>query len=293
MHLPRDPISYVLLEGEPYHKMRVLTDLKRTDLPEYEEIRRQLLVSVNQDGGWPWLGAWPFPEPRPSSVSDSARTISLLLESGQSAGSVPIRRGLEFLEGLQRTDGGWSENPALAKALHEDWIWFSGQHSVTWISGEVLAALIWAGYLQSPPARMGLEFLREMQNSEGGWPSHSGSQDLDETHLWTMAEAVKPFILAGEPQDSPLITKAKEAVCRHRDRWAEPVENPLGFFLLVGLESDHPDVRKCLQLSVKAQNSDGGWGYYRGMSSHPDQTTGCIANLVRCGVRFAGEREKP
>ncbi len=280
-----DPVSYISKDGRTYQKLLLCLMLNKTDDVEFKRSFEKTVLAQNSDGGWSWLGKW---EERgaSSSVWDSSRTISLLLKAGQRKDSGLVKEGVEFLLKKQKDDGGWSESEEMKPLLDPKWVWFSSTHSVTWISGEVIATLAEAGLKESAEVKKGVEFLKRMQNKEGGWASHTGSEDLQKTDMWTMEGVVKGLIASGEGTDSEVIKRAVDAALKHRDRWKEPIENPLGMFLSIGYDKDDPWVKECIQHLMDNQHKDGGWGYYNDTPSHPDMTAGWLDCLVKCGVEI-------
>lgn len=268
-------------KGKAHHKLEVLLALGRKG-ENFERLVAELWKGQNADGGWSWMGRWPFEEERPSSVYDTAVILGLLLLAGENKGSERVERAMSFLFSMQREDGGWNENPRVYKAILKGWIWYSTEHSVTWITATVVNALILAGYAEDQRVVKALNYLRNMQNKEGGWPSHVGAPER--TDLWAMEEIVEALVNAGEPRDSPVIARALEAVVKYKERWKEPVENPLGVFLKLGYRLEHPYVEECVGYLVAGQHEDGGWGYYNEWDSKPGPTAHLIRHLVKLGV---------
>ncbi|KPL03080.1 MAG: hypothetical protein AMJ90_04145 [candidate division Zixibacteria bacterium SM23_73_2] len=283
--LKYDPVSYIQKNGRTYQKLLLPMILNRTDEVEFKLAFDKTVLSQNSDGGWSWLGKWEE-KSAPSSVWDSARTLSLLLRSGQKKDSGLVKEGIGFLLKKQKEDGGWSEPEEMKSLLDPKWVWFSATHSVTWITGEVIHTLVEAGLKESSQVKRGVEFLKKMQNKEGGWPSHTGSFDLQKTEMWTIEGVVKGLVSSGEETDSEVLKKALDAALKHKDKWKEPVESPLGMFLLLGFDKENPWVKECIQNLVDNQHQDGGWGYYNDTPSHPDMTAGWLDYLVKCEVEI-------
>jgi prenyltransferase beta subunit len=285
MELKFDAFSFVMERGKAHRRLEVLLALGRRG-ESFDRFVAELWDSQNADGGWSWMGRWPFEEERPSSVYDTAVVLGLILRAGESRGSVRVEKAVSFLFSMQRDDGGWGENPRVHKAILKGWIWYSVEHSVTWITATVINALILAGYRTDPRVVRALDYLRNMQNEEGGWPSHVGASGR--TDMWTMEEIVEAFVNAGEPRDSPVFAKALEAILKYRERWKEPAENPLGVFVKLGYGLEHPYVKECVDYLVAGQHEDGGWGYYNEWESKPGPTAQLIRHLVKLGVRVKG-----
>lgn len=277
MKLKYDPLPFVLGAGKPYHKVQILHALGKKG-PLYEEALAVLEAQQNPDGGW----SWDYKENQPSAVAISARTLYVVLETGD-YDKESAKRGVQFLQSMQREDGGWSENPVLQPQILDNWPWFSAVHSVTWITGRVIATLMRAGCIVDDRIEVGLQFLERMQNEEGGWPSHTRSPV--ETKMWNMEEVVSAFV-ATERKDTHIVRKALEATLVHRDRWPEPVESPLYMFYQLGYSVDHPYVKECVDHFIKNQHEDGGWGYYNESPSHPTQTASWTGVLIGYGIEI-------
>jgi len=284
--LKYDPIPTIFERGNSYHKLKALSFLAGRDGNRLLGLLDNINSSQNADGGWPWLGRWEFDEKIPSSITDTAYFLPPLIDAGVDTNSEEIKRASAFLLKAQRDDGGWAENPELHKTMWESWTWFSVDHSVTWITGLVIKALLKSGHPPDAPAIVkAVGFLKSMQNEEGGWPSHIGVPEPGSTEMWTMEEVVSTLLSCGETKDSEIIRKAESAILNHRGRWQEPVENPLGVFLMLGYDREHEYVAECIRHLLENQKEDGGWGFYNEWNSSPDQTVRWLEVLQKYGVK--------
>jgi squalene cyclase len=281
-----DPVPLIFEKGNPYHQLKALSFLAERDDSRLINVLEKVKSSQNADGGWSWLGRWDFDERIPSSITDTAYYLPPLIDVGTDVRSEEVVRAAAFLLETQRNDGGWAENPELRKTMQESWTWFSVDHSVTWITSLVINALIKAGYPHDAPQIVkAIGFLKNMQNEEGGWPSHTDIPEPGSTDMWTMEETISVLLSCGEKKDSKIIRKAENAIVKHRDRWKEPVENPLGVFLMLGYDRGHQYVEECIRHLIDNQKEDGGWGYYNDWRSSPDQTARWLEVLLKYGVR--------
>jgi len=284
--LKYDPVPGIFEKGNLYHQLKALSFLVERDDRRLIDVLEKVKSSQNADGGWSWLGRWDFDERIPSSVTDTAYYLPALVDAGLDIHSEEIKRASAFLLEAQRDDGGWAENPELRKTMSESWTWFSVDHSVTWVTGLIINAVIKAGY-PSDAAQIvkAVGFLKNMQNEEGGWPSHIGVPEPGSTDLWTMEEIISAMLNCREKKGSDIIRKAESAIMKHRDRWQEPVENPLGVFLMLGYDREHEYVGECIRHLIDNQKQDGGWGFYNEWNSSPDQTVRWLEVLLKYGVR--------
>ena len=133
---------------------------------------RYLLRRQGQSGGWPW-----YPGGQPDS-NDTAAAVEALRAAG--VRGKPIRRGLAYLHGLQRRDGGFELTRGRA----------SDAQSTAWAIQAFLAAA------KAPP-RGALAYLRRMRTSNG---SFRYSARYVTTPVWVTAQVLpalarRPFPL--------------------------------------------------------------------------------------------------
>ena len=288
--LKYNPVPFIFEKGIYFHHLKALSFLEEMDDIQLLDMIEKVISCQNDDGSWAWLGRWEFPEKVPASITDTASILAALLDAGLDVNSEEVKKASSFLLENQRDDGGWSESPHLRRTMSESWTWFSVDHSVTWITGSVINALMKAGYPSDTPSIVRASgFLKKMQNREGGWPSHTGSKELETTDMWTMEEVVSALLAAGEKRDSKVVGNAEIAILKHRDRWKEPVENPLGVFFILGYGQGHRYVRECIGYLLENQKEDGGWGFYNDWPSTPDQAVRWLEVLLKYGVKVGQE----
>jgi len=133
---------------------------------------RYLLRRQDRAGGWPW-----YPGGQPDS-NDTAAALEALRAAG--VHGKPIRRGLAYLHGLQRRDGGFE----LTRGRGSD------AQSTAWAIQAFLAA-------GKAPPRGALAYLRRMRRSDG---SFRYSARYVTTPVWVTAQALpalarRPFPL--------------------------------------------------------------------------------------------------
>ena len=148
-------------------------------------------------GGW----AWAMPAGWPDS-DDTAYTLLALRELGVSATSPVIRRGAQWLQGMQNAQGAWPTFVRDSKMPFD--------HDCPYITGHALSALQATGWLDEHPATLqrALAYLAKAQRYDGSFAS-----------IWfreaTAGTASVLEALADCAQlDSPVAIRAREALLR-------------------------------------------------------------------------------
>ncbi len=76
MKLKYDAVSYVLENGNPFHKLKLFFVLD-IQPEKRRKLVRELKSLQNPDGGWPWQ----LRKGKPSGTSQTTRTLELLLKT--------------------------------------------------------------------------------------------------------------------------------------------------------------------------------------------------------------------
>jgi hypothetical protein len=162
MRLKRDPTGFVLREGDDATRLHLLELVGLLDTKEAKELILRLLKSQRPNGGFPSR----FDE-KIAGITETCRTALLLRRCGIPSDALSIQSAVEFLLGFQRDDGGWSENPSLI--IPEKVVELSSEKSVTWLTADVIELLREVGLAESDVRQKALNWLRSVQNEEGGW----------------------------------------------------------------------------------------------------------------------------
>jgi len=281
MKLKYDAFSYILENGTPFHKLKLLLTLNLQ--PEKRrKLVRELKSLQNPDGGWPWQ----LQKDKPSGISQTARNLELLLKAGENKDSNTAKRAVAFLFQNQKEDGGWSENPELKEAIPQDWNWISTEQS-GYQTADAINALIEAGYSKDQRVAKAVSFLLRTQNEEGGWPSYvSSDYPYEGSDIAAMDHIVTALLRFKEPKNSLVLKKAVDALIKHRKDWKEPVDGTavLCVFLMLDYPLNHEYVRELVANLIESQRPDGGWNWFGDLPSNPAQTVDCIEQLVECAV---------
>jgi len=278
-----DAVSYVLKNGNQYHKSKMLMTLggKRED---YQKLVVELKSMQNLDGGWPWQ----LEMGKPSGVSQTARIIELLLRAGEDKNSDTVKRAVGFLLQRQNSDGGWSENHELEGIIPREHNWISTRYS-GFQTADVINALAEAGYKNDARVLKAIDFLRGAQNEEGGWPSYVGPEyPYEGSDIATTDHMVEAFLKLGEPKDSKVVRNAVKALLKHRKDWDSPINaaTALNVFLILDYPLEHEYVKELVKNLVESQKPDGGWNWFGDLPTNPGQTVDCIEQLAKCGVQI-------
>lgn len=256
--------AYVVAAGKAHHHLEL--SLAGGDASRVKaDLAAEVTAAQNEDGSFAGTGA----KSEPGSVPVTAWRVELLARAGAPEAA---KKGASWLAAMQRPDGGFCENPALAANLKPEWEWFSARNSVTWITGDAIVALSAAGDFNENINRARSLLLRT-RNKDGGWPGQVAKDYPDRTDLWTIPDVVQGLLAAGIAPNHDIFAGLPGALARQKGRWRNPIENPLPALLALGRRAADADVQKCLKLLAEAQNDDGGWPYLAGDESHPDPTT--------------------
>lgn len=192
-----------------------------------------------------------------------------------------ISRGLEWLLGMQSTNGGWgafdrnSTKALLREIPFADFGEVIDPPSVD-VTAHIVELLGRLGYKKgSKPIDRALRYLRDEQDPDGAWFGRWG------VNLTYGIGAVLPALAAiGEDMDTPYVRRAVDWLIAHQNPdggWGERIE---GYYdpawrgrgpstasqtawALLGLiaagEADHPATRRGVKYLIETQRDDGGW----------------------------------
>lgn len=264
--------DYVISAGKAHHHLDLA--LAGVDVPRAKaELVAEITGSQNDNGSF----AGSRPKGEPGSVPATSWRVELLERAGEGKAA---KKGAAWLASMQRDDGGFSENAALAETLKPEWDWYSAENPVTWITGEAIVALAAVSGFDAN-INLARNFLLRARNKDGGWPGQVAEGYPDRTDLWTIPGVVQGLLAAGVGANHDVFAGLAGALARQKDGWRNPIENPLPAFLGLGRRAADGDVQECLKLLAGTQNDDGGWPYFAGDESHPDPTAAAVTLLRR------------
>ncbi len=220
----------------------VLMALQRVEIPDSARMQTAvkkgiawLLAMQNHDGGWgafdrdndKWvLTKIPFADHNamidPATADVTARVLECLARFGWRSEHPAVRRAEEFLKRDQKADGSWY-----------------GRWGVNYVygTGGVLRALEAAGMAARDCVKRGVEWLKRIQNTDGGYGESIASYD-DESQKAKGASTASQTawgligLLAAGEQESESTSRAVEYLLSHQNSdgsWDEAEFTGTGF----------------------------------------------------------------
>ena len=133
------------------------------DDPRYQGTSNRALefLKREQEANGSWFGRWGT-----NYIYGTWAVLLALALAGESQDQPNIRRAVEWLCSVQRSDGGWGEDnysyfvPDLAG---------QGKRSTSFQTAWALLGLMSAGEVRSPAVRTGIEYLQRTQLQSGRW----------------------------------------------------------------------------------------------------------------------------
>ena len=215
-----------------------LTGAKRQEIQQAAQSGVNWLLNLqNRDQGWPTFcrgwGRFPFDRSGSDLTAHAIRALIAwspnLPKKLASRCDRAIQSGFAFLSNSQHNDGAWLP------------LWFGNQDQVDEINpfygtAKVLFAYNEANRFDTKEARLGLEWLRNNQNTDGGWgggPSiavnaagvEGWSSSIEETALCTEALLLDDELESRKAAEQGLIW-----LCRVIESGAASSVSPIGFY---------------------------------------------------------------
>ena len=137
------------------------------DSPALKRGIEALLRFQEKDGSW--FGRWGM-----NYIYGSWSALCALRAAGQDPQSEPVRRAVDWLVGVQNSDGGWGES---AESYRLDYKGFERAASTASQTAWALLALLAAGETDHPAIARGIAFLTTKQGLDGFWeePFHTAT----------------------------------------------------------------------------------------------------------------------
>ena len=140
----------------------------------------EILARALGDGSFPYV-----PEGR-GEINDTIFAIVALAPVQEPDAQAAVQRAADWLIGQQDDDGGWSWR-------------VKGEPTEADMTGAAIQALRAAGRPGTQAEQKGLQYLREMQNADGGFPAHPGEA---ESNVASTAWAVQGIWAAGQDPET-------------------------------------------------------------------------------------------
>jgi squalene-hopene/tetraprenyl-beta-curcumene cyclase len=168
-------------------------------------------------GGW----AFQYENPHYPDVDDTAAVVMALERTGHSEHAVAVERGVEWIEGMQSSNGGWGSFDAENCHHYLNYIPFADHGALldpptVDVTARCVSMLCQFGHSRDDPSVAdGLEFLQREQEADGSWFGRWGTN-----YIYGTWSALSAFNAAEEELDTPHIRRAVE--------WLENRQQPDG-----------------------------------------------------------------
>lgn len=304
-----NPTKFILQHGDEVTKLHLLQFLDMLENKKGKDLILHLLKSQMPSGGFPSK----FHE-ETEGIRETCRNTLLLLRCGIPHNRLNIQSAVNYLLKYQRENGGWSENPDLT--IPKEVVELSSTQGVTWLTADIIELLRNVGLDKSEPYTRALDWLRKMQNKDGGWPMFKKDrfrEDPDSTaQILFMIKEIYGEDDAAWLKGVKLFERFLDEVARDAERGyyiapnGEKRENDiyhLTHLLLsslvdskrrieAGYNLNDARVNKIVQAILKTQHEDGGWRPFWTQDSDPTYTVLTLKLLVWLDVLGPEELRK-
>lgn len=190
-----------------------------------------LLDLQNRNGGWPTFcrgwGTLPFDQSAADISAHVIRALQAWLNTASKSEEVPLRNraqkaiehSFQYLKAVQRGDGSWLP------------LWFGNQHisndeNPVYGTARVLAAYMALNRSGSEEATRAIQFLKTVQNVDGGWGGDAGApSSVEETAL-----AVDALLSAEMDHLAPTIVQGLNWLLEQVESGGFTESTPIGFY---------------------------------------------------------------
>ena len=301
IRLRYDAVRFVFERGDEVERLHLLQFLGMLDTKKGKDLVLHLLESQMPSGGFPSKF-----DQETEGIRETCRTALLLLKCGIPHNRLNVQAAVNYLLKQQREDGGWSENPALT--IPEKVVELRATQAVTWLTGDIVELLRTVGLGRSEQCIKALNWLRKMQNPDGGWPMFKDDRfrvDPDSTaQILFMMREIYSEDDAAWLKGVKFFEKCLDKMSIDAERGyhiapsGERRENDiyhLSHLLLSSLvdskrriEADYDlndeRVKKIVRAIIETQREDGGWRPFWTEESSPTYTVLALKLLVWLGA---------
>lgn len=297
-----DPAKFVLRHSDEVAKLHLLQFLDMLETKKGKDLILYLLTSQTSSGCFPS----EFSE-ETGGIRETCRNTLLLLKCRIPYDRLNIQSAVDYLLKHRHKNGGWSENPDLK--IPDRVVELSNVQGITWLTADVIRLLRCVGLDRSEQCTKALNWLRKMQNPDGGWSMFKGDQfsgsDPDSTaqilflinEIYGDGDAVwlKGVKLFEKFLDEVTVDVEKGYYIAPNGERRENDIYHLTHLLLSSLVDskrrieagyDLKDVRvnKIVQAILKSQREDGGWRPFWVQDSDPTYTVLALKLLMWLGA---------
>jgi hypothetical protein len=307
MKLKYDPFPLIFAQGDEATKLVCLDFFGLGDSPSAKGWLLNLIEQQRSDGGFPSQF-----DPDNWGMQETVRHTLLLLEVGMPPEGVNVASAVELILNHQKPDGGWCESHALK--LPPERTWLSSGRSITWLTADVIDLLGQVGMGERSEYKTAVEWLRAIQNQDGGWPSLARSVGDQQSAISDPDASAQISFLLGDlfGEDDPVYLKGRELFEHHLDECAQDAERgyrirlrdsereDLDVYALTylflswlldpprrfqsGYDASDPRVKQMMEALVDIQREDGSWRPFWAEESSPVYTVLAIKVLVLSGM---------
>lgn len=236
-------IDFLRLKGTDLERARAEWIINR--VKPADDLIQPFLELQCPDGGFPF--GWE--KGNLSAVNSTLSAIWHLDELGLS-GSTHAERAFGYLLLVQKDDGGWDEDPAIAHYALPPYITPGDLRTRLYLSAYASYWLALKHHFEDPKFREALYFLVSHQEDSGRFFGFRHT-------TWI---AVSAFALAGRPYAKIVSKGLKYLMEKPLDEWAD---SQLAWALeclgRAGLPKAHPFISDCLAELAQRQKPDGTW----------------------------------
>ena len=253
-------IEYVRQKGTDLERARI--DWVVNETKPDSDTYTPLLELQRPDGGFPFAGE----KGKPSAVNSTLTAIVELDELGLFA-SECTERAVSYLLAMQQDDGGWDEDPAIARYALPPYITPGDLRTRLYLSAYASYWLALKDYLEDPKFREALYFLVTHQEETGRFFGFRHT-------TWIAASA---FALAGRPYSKIVSRALKYLMGKPLDEWADSqLAWAIACLGRAGLPKAHPFISDCLNELGERQQPDGTWISENGEAFTIDATISAV-----------------
>jgi hypothetical protein len=187
-----EELAWPQISTTAFERELLVIDAAGTDPHHFAgfDLVNEILARKNDDGSFPYVAGGQ------GEINDTVFAILALSLVDEPEARAAVQAGADWLIAQQNEDGGWSWG-------------VKGNSSETDLTGAAIEALVAAGRADSEAVHDGLQYLREAQLPDGGFPETPGGEG--ESNVASTAWSVQGIWAAGENPEAWSVGSAPEA----------------------------------------------------------------------------------